>query len=91
MAPREAMTDAQLLEALDLHEHCGWTGDQIAARFGTTRGAILGAFKRIRDDLAASEAAGFAPGTGPAVRPGNRDGDLGPRWWVRKAARRGAA
>lgn len=85
-----AWTDEMMLRVLDATERQGQSAAEIGRAMGCSRSAVLGLLKRLRDDLAASEAAPFAPGQGPAVRPGNRDGDLGPLWWKR-AARRGRA
>jgi len=74
-------SDEVILQMLDLMERHGHSASEVAARFGITRSAVLGSLKRVRDDLAVSEAAPYAPGTGPAVREGNRDGDLEPLWW----------
>lgn len=91
MSAPPAYDDEQLLTILDLIERCGLTATDVAARFGTSRGSILGSVKRIRDDLAKSEAAPFPRGQFPAIKRGNRDGDLGPLWWKRAAVARGVA
>ena len=79
----EARHDCMILTLHDLVERGGPSAQKAADRVGITRNAALGILKRVRDDLAASEVAPFARGTGPAVRVGNRDGDLGPLWWRR--------
>lgn len=70
-------TDAQLLLMMDLHECEGLSFQAVADRLGTSKGAIAGAFTRIKRDLAASES-GAAP-----LRPENRDGSQPRRWWRR--------
>lgn len=77
-----AWTDQQILTMLDMMDGNGRSSGEVARAFGTSRSAICGVVARVRNDLAASEAAGFAPGQGPAVRPENRDGALGRRWWA---------
>ena len=74
-------TDLVILEIFDLHEAAGLSLSQVALRYGVSRSAIGSIIKRVRDDLARSEAAGPR-----AVSPGNRDGDLGRRWWARGQA-----
>jgi hypothetical protein len=74
-------TDRQLLEMLDMFDNQDLSMGDIAAKFQVSRNVIAGSIHRIKRDLAASEAAPFRPGTGPAVRRGNRDGDLARGWW----------
>ena len=62
-------TDEDMLMALHLYDHEGLTYDQIAARFGRTKGAIAGLMSRIRNDTAGDN------GTG--------DGTMRPMWWKR--------
>ena len=73
------LTDADVLQMLDLYEGEGLTMAQIAARMGRGLGSVVGAIARVRRDLAASEA---VPGP-RAVRAKNRDGALGRGWWKR--------
>lgn len=79
---RERAEDVQALLALDMIEGDGLSYGKVARRVGGTRALWIGKVARILKAVAASEAAGFAPGQGPAVRPENRDGALGRLWWV---------
>ncbi|RID91530.1 hypothetical protein D2N39_12565 [Gemmobacter lutimaris] len=82
----DAWTDDQQLDALDRIERQGQSATEVGAAYGRSRSSVLGMVKRVRDDLAASEVADFAPGTGPAVKPANQDGALGPLWWRRSTS-----
>lgn len=62
-------TDEDILMVLHLYDHESMTHDQIAARFGKTKGAIAGLMSRIRNDMADDN------GTG--------DGTMKPLWWRR--------
>lgn len=76
MAQKESdLTDMQILDIMDLMDRCGLSGAQVAARYGRSRGSILGLRYRILRDLELSE-------RGPTARqPENRDGGMPPRWW----------
>lgn len=58
-----------MLTALDLHHNEGMTATQIGKRFGKGRGAVLGVFKRIRDDTEDTEL------------DRNQDGTMPRKWW----------
>ena len=95
---QQGWTDEQLLDILDRAERQGQTMAEIGAHHAASRNAVAGILKRVRDDLAASEAAPVPRGQVRAYWPENQDGALGPRWWeagiaVRNARhpRRGAA
>lgn len=77
------LDDITILRILDMIERLGLSASDVGEVVGRSRSSVLGIVKRVRDDLAFSEAGPFAPCTGPAVRVGNRDGDLPPRWWAR--------
>lgn len=62
---RITWTDDLMLDALHMRDHRKMTARQIAEQMGTTKSAILGLFKRIADDEAASP---VNPGEG-SMRP----------------------
>lgn len=71
-------TDEEALQALHLRDVDRLTAVQIAARFGRSRSAVCGLFKRIADDLAKS-------GPDAAGKPENLDGGMPPGWWKHRA------
>lgn len=48
MAKTYDFTDEQILAILDLRDHEGWTASEIGARFGASKGTIIGLLNRIR-------------------------------------------
>ena len=79
MAAVQKLTDRQMLDILDLIDGQGESMARVAERYDVSRSVIAGLLKRVRDDLAMSEA---APGR-RARRPENQDGALGRRWWAK--------
>ena len=77
---QQGWTDEQLLDILDRAERQGQSMAAIEAL----------QLKRVRDDLAASEAAPVPRGQVRAYWPENQDGALGPRWWEAGIAVRNA-
>jgi transposase len=65
--------DELLLKILDLTDHEGLSCKQIAARFGLSKGAVIGLIHRVRN----------APvGRCRCRRRANRDGGIKRRWWA---------
>jgi len=71
MSRRDLWTDEDILTALDLYDHEGMTATAIAQRFGKSKGAVLGLFKRIRDEMNKSDP------------DGNQNGTMPRKWWKR--------
>lgn len=63
------MTDAEMLEIMDMKERLGLTGIEIARRTGKTRSAILGLTSRINGETDQHDLSPHLNGTMPA------------RWW----------
>lgn len=64
--------DERLLTMLDLRDHDGLTSTQQSQRFRTSRGSVIGAFRRVdKSDLPCA-----------CVKPENRDGGMRRRWWA---------
>lgn len=82
-------TDAAMLDVLDRVERRGESMEVAGAAHGFSRSAVAGMLKRVRDDLARSEAAPLPRGAHPVNRPENMPGAMGARWWARGLARRG--
>lgn len=82
MAPREALTDLQLLDMLDRMDRLGESAAKVAEAFGVTRSSICGLRRRVTRDYEASVAGSVI------VKLENMDGHLGPRWWAKVAQRR---
>lgn len=76
--PRESWTDEAILTVLDLWDHGRLTARDIAARFGTSRSAILGLINRIERDADEVPSA--------ATKPENRDGGMLRGWWKKGRA-----
>lgn len=75
------ISDGMALDILDRVERQGQTMSEAGTAHGLSRDSVAGLLRRVRDDLAASEAAPFLPGTGAAVKPDSRDGGMPVRWW----------
>lgn len=56
-------TDGEILEALELRDHEGWTYARIAERLGRSRSALIGLLQRV--DQAADVAGARGDGTMP--------------------------
>lgn len=76
---RVEWSDSEMLEALDMVDRAGLTGEvaarglsELAGR-NFTRSSVLGKVNRIRSDCAPDA---------PGLSPGNRTGDMGARWWA---------
>lgn len=67
-------TDAQILHMLDRIERQGASRGAVAIELGVSRAAVCGLYKRVCDQLGASEGA-------VAVRPENQNGGMPARWW----------
>lgn len=72
MKPRS--DDERTLTFLHLRDHEGMTGTEIAARFRTTRSAVLGSMNRIDRE--------YRKDNDPLRN--NKDGTLKPKWWSKK-------
>lgn len=83
-------SDAEILEVLDIVERQGQTMAEAGRVLGMTRSGVAGLLKRVRDDLAESEAAPVLRGQVPAYWPENRDGGMPARWWEAGLAERQA-
>lgn len=77
----DAWTDMQILDVLDLMDVHGWTGTQVAERYGVSRSAIIGLRHRVLTDLRKSEI-----GAHPC-RPENSDGGMPHGWWRHRAGK----
>lgn len=71
MTNPRGMSDEALLEALHLRDHEGINTTQLAARFGVTRGSMIGALNRIGKHVDATDP------------DGNQNGTMPPRRWKR--------
>lgn len=65
MSRHEALTDRQILEALDLRDNEGWTMTPLGKRFGKSKSAMIGLLSRINKQTDASDPDGNANGTMP--------------------------
>lgn len=74
-------TDEMILSALHLRDQEGLSAEQIGGRFGASRSAVCGVFKRIADAELPCE----------CERPENRDGGMPAGWWRLAAAQRRAS
>jgi hypothetical protein len=69
-------SDHDMLAALALQDVDGLSAQEIGTRLGATRNAVLGMFKRVRDD--------DAKVPDQCLRPENCDGGMPARWWSRR-------
>lgn len=91
---KNMVPDGVVLDVLDCVERKGKTMAEAGLPHGLSRSAVAGLLKRVRDDLATSEAAPVPRGQVLAYWPENRNGGMPARWWqaaldarVKKAVR----
>jgi hypothetical protein len=85
MAGAVTWTDGEILRVLDRRAE-GASAGEVASSYGTTRSAILGLEKRIRDEMLREDGT-IRPGEVPAVKPENQDGGMPKDWWKPGLAR----
>ena len=83
-------SDDDILEVMDQVERRHLSASVVATHFATSRSAICGLVKRIRDDIAEEDKRRNRPADldtdgRPPQRPANLDGGMPSRWWDRGA------
>lgn len=73
--------DGMVLDILDRVERQGQSMAAVAKAYGLSRSSVAGLLKRVRDDLAESEALPAPRGQVLAYWPENKDGGMPARWW----------
>lgn len=89
MAGAVSWTDGEILRVLDRLAD-GASAAEVARQLGTTKNAILGLVKRVRDEMARADQA-TQPGEVPAMKPENMDGGMPRHWWKAGLARQRGA
>lgn len=78
---KNMVPDGVILDVLDRVEREGQSMAAAGGVHGLSRSSVAGLLKRVRDDLAKSEAAPLPRGQVRAYWPENKDGGMPARWW----------